>query len=145
MFSEQVLHRVKAEQRSKGRSDEAVCRSCCRKTCQHIDAWVRTLMAIMAVLKWSTPKPVSYIWLETILPLPEQIVVLFCYLLLWHKCLCLSSALLIKAHSMPFQVQPSTMASVVKGLYSLRPGEPLLSSCFPEALACILYIWAILF
>ncbi|XP_049926597.1 CDK2-associated and cullin domain-containing protein 1 [Epinephelus moara] len=29
--------------------------------------------------------------------------------------------LLIKAHSMPFQVQPSTMASVVKGLYSLRP------------------------
>ncbi|XP_029926957.1 CDK2-associated and cullin domain-containing protein 1 [Myripristis murdjan] len=30
--------------------------------------------------------------------------------------------LLIKAHSMPFQVQPSTMASVVKGLYSLRPG-----------------------
>ncbi|XP_037545474.1 CDK2-associated and cullin domain-containing protein 1 [Nematolebias whitei] len=29
--------------------------------------------------------------------------------------------LLIKAHSMPFLVQPSTMASVVKGLYSLRP------------------------
>ncbi|XP_039994873.1 CDK2-associated and cullin domain-containing protein 1 [Xiphias gladius] len=29
--------------------------------------------------------------------------------------------LLIEAHSMPFQVQPSTMASVVKGLYSLRP------------------------
>uniref|UniRef100_A0A1A8M3W6 CDK2-associated, cullin domain 1 n=1 Tax=Nothobranchius pienaari TaxID=704102 RepID=A0A1A8M3W6_9TELE len=29
--------------------------------------------------------------------------------------------LLINAHSMPFQVQPSTMASVVKGLYSLRP------------------------
>ncbi|XP_026165907.1 CDK2-associated and cullin domain-containing protein 1 isoform X2 [Mastacembelus armatus] len=29
--------------------------------------------------------------------------------------------LLIKAHSMPFHVQPSTMASVVKGLYSLRP------------------------
>ncbi|KAF7666877.1 hypothetical protein LDENG_00089950 [Lucifuga dentata] len=29
--------------------------------------------------------------------------------------------LLIKAHSMPFQVQPSTMASVVKGLYSLQP------------------------
>ncbi|CAL9688204.1 unnamed protein product [Knipowitschia caucasica] len=28
--------------------------------------------------------------------------------------------LLIKAHAMPFQVQPSTMASVVKGLYSLR-------------------------
>lgn len=33
------------------------------------------------------------------------------------------SALLIEAHSMPFQVQPSTMANVVKGLYSLRPGE----------------------
>lgn len=32
-------------------------------------------------------------------------------------------ALLIEAHSMPFQVQPSTMANVVKGLYSLRPGE----------------------
>ncbi|XP_047458115.1 CDK2-associated and cullin domain-containing protein 1 [Mugil cephalus] len=29
--------------------------------------------------------------------------------------------LLIEAHSMPFQVQPSTMASVVKGLHSLRP------------------------
>lgn len=29
--------------------------------------------------------------------------------------------LLIKAHSMPFQVKPSTMANVVKGLYSLRP------------------------
>ncbi|XP_037321277.2 CDK2-associated and cullin domain-containing protein 1 [Pungitius pungitius] len=29
--------------------------------------------------------------------------------------------LLLKAHSMPFQVQPSTMASVVKGLHSLRP------------------------
>ncbi|XP_068183581.1 CDK2-associated and cullin domain-containing protein 1 [Antennarius striatus] len=29
--------------------------------------------------------------------------------------------LLIKAHTMPFQVQPSTMANVVKGLYSLRP------------------------
>ncbi|KAM4607819.1 CDK2-associated and cullin domain-containing protein 1 [Polymixia lowei] len=29
--------------------------------------------------------------------------------------------LLIEAHSMPFQVQPSTMANVVKGLYSLRP------------------------
>nr|XP_046257755.1 CDK2-associated and cullin domain-containing protein 1 [Scatophagus argus] len=29
--------------------------------------------------------------------------------------------LLINAHSMPFQVQPSTMAGVVKGLYSLRP------------------------
>lgn len=26
---------------------------------------------------------------------------------------------------MPFQVQPSTMANVVKGLYSLRPGELL--------------------
>lgn len=30
-------------------------------------------------------------------------------------------SLLIRANSMPFQVQPSTMASVVKGLYSLRP------------------------
>uniref|UniRef100_A0A8D3AMI0 CDK2 associated cullin domain 1 n=2 Tax=Scophthalmus maximus TaxID=52904 RepID=A0A8D3AMI0_SCOMX len=29
--------------------------------------------------------------------------------------------LLIEAYSMPFKVQPSTMASVVKGLYSLRP------------------------
>lgn len=39
-------------------------------------------------------------------------------------CVFFLSALLIKAHSMPFEVQPSTMASVVKGLYSLRPGEP---------------------
>ncbi|XP_061644837.1 CDK2-associated and cullin domain-containing protein 1 isoform X1 [Phyllopteryx taeniolatus] len=29
--------------------------------------------------------------------------------------------LLIKAHAVPFEVQPSTMASVVKGLHSLRP------------------------
>lgn len=29
--------------------------------------------------------------------------------------------LLKKAHSMPFQVKPSTMASIVKGLYTLRP------------------------
>lgn len=29
--------------------------------------------------------------------------------------------LLLKAHSMPFQVRPSTMANVVKGLYALRP------------------------
>ncbi|CAB1312427.1 unnamed protein product [Coregonus sp. 'balchen'] len=29
--------------------------------------------------------------------------------------------LLLEAHSMPFQVRPSTMASVVKGLYTLRP------------------------
>ncbi|XP_056147365.1 CDK2-associated and cullin domain-containing protein 1 [Lampris incognitus] len=42
--------------------------------------------------------------------------------------------LLIKAHSMPFQVQPSTMANVVKGLHSLRPEwaqlAPALFSCF---------------
>lgn len=38
------------------------------------------------------------------------------------------SALLKKAHSMPFQVKPSTMESVVKGLYTLRPGKML----FPE-------------
>ncbi|XP_031694131.1 CDK2-associated and cullin domain-containing protein 1 [Anarrhichthys ocellatus] len=35
--------------------------------------------------------------------------------------------LLLKAHSMPFQVQPSTMASVVKGLHSLRPDWALLA------------------
>lgn len=53
------------------------------------------------------------------------------YVCLTSLCCCLifyhvffsCSALLIKAHSMPFQVQPSTMASVVKGLYSLRPGK----------------------
>lgn len=33
------------------------------------------------------------------------------------------SALLQKAHSMPFHVRPSTMANVVKGLYALRPGK----------------------
>uniref|UniRef100_A0A3Q1GH63 CDK2 associated cullin domain 1 n=1 Tax=Acanthochromis polyacanthus TaxID=80966 RepID=A0A3Q1GH63_9TELE len=38
--------------------------------------------------------------------------------------------LLIKAHSMPFQVQPSTMASVVKGLYSLRPWAQLAPALF---------------
>uniref|UniRef100_A0A3B3RNK1 CDK2 associated cullin domain 1 n=1 Tax=Paramormyrops kingsleyae TaxID=1676925 RepID=A0A3B3RNK1_9TELE len=42
--------------------------------------------------------------------------------------------LLIKAHSTPFQVKPSTMASVVKGLYTLRPDwvrlAPLLFSSF---------------
>lgn len=37
----------------------------------------------------------------------------------------MSSALLIEAHSLPFKVQPATMASVVKGLYSLQPGEHL--------------------
>ncbi|XP_008428233.1 CDK2-associated and cullin domain-containing protein 1 isoform X2 [Poecilia reticulata] len=45
--------------------------------------------------------------------------------------------LLIKAHSMPFQVHPSTMASVVKGLYSLRPewaqlAPALFSSFIPQ-------------
>ncbi|XP_056291192.1 CDK2-associated and cullin domain-containing protein 1 isoform X2 [Pseudoliparis swirei] len=45
--------------------------------------------------------------------------------------------LLIKAHSMPFQVQPSTMASVVKGLHSLRPdwaqlAPPLFSGFIPQ-------------
>uniref|UniRef100_A0A3B4YSB0 CDK2 associated cullin domain 1 n=1 Tax=Seriola lalandi dorsalis TaxID=1841481 RepID=A0A3B4YSB0_SERLL len=38
--------------------------------------------------------------------------------------------LLIKAHSMPFQVQPSTMASVVKGLYSLQPWAQLAPALF---------------
>uniref|UniRef100_A0A3B5L6G7 CDK2 associated cullin domain 1 n=1 Tax=Xiphophorus couchianus TaxID=32473 RepID=A0A3B5L6G7_9TELE len=38
--------------------------------------------------------------------------------------------LLIKAHSMPFQVQPSTMASVVKGLHSLRPWAKLAPALF---------------
>lgn len=52
------------------------------------------------------------------------------------------SALLIKAHSMPFQVQPSTMAGVVKGLYSLRPGEPCcyyLFFCCQKAFVCKLH------
>lgn len=45
--------------------------------------------------------------------------------------------LLIKAHSKPFQVQPSTMASVVKGLYTLRPewaqlAPGLFSSFIPQ-------------
>lgn len=38
MFSEQVLHRVKAEQRPERGSDEAVCWSRCRETCEHTDA-----------------------------------------------------------------------------------------------------------
>ena len=33
------------------------------------------------------------------------------------------SALLLEAQSTPFQVTPSTMANIVKGLYTLRPGK----------------------
>lgn len=45
--------------------------------------------------------------------------------------------LLKNAHSMPFQVKPSTMASVVKGLYTLRPdwvplAPALFSSFIPQ-------------
>ncbi|XP_054655597.1 CDK2-associated and cullin domain-containing protein 1 [Dunckerocampus dactyliophorus] len=45
--------------------------------------------------------------------------------------------LLIKAHAMPFEVQPSTMASVVTGLHSLRPewaqlAPALFSSFIPQ-------------
>ncbi|XP_068597501.1 CDK2-associated and cullin domain-containing protein 1 [Brachionichthys hirsutus] len=55
--------------------------------------------------------------------------------------------LLIEAHTMPFQVRPSTMASVVKGLYSLRAEwarlAPALFSAFipqlnPPALEALL-------
>jgi hypothetical protein len=34
-------------------------------------------------------------------------------------------ALLLEAQSTPFQVTPSTMANIVKGLYTLRPGKHL--------------------
>lgn len=33
------------------------------------------------------------------------------------------SALLLEAQSTPFQITPSTMANIVKGLYTLRPGK----------------------
>lgn len=32
-------------------------------------------------------------------------------------------ALLLEAQSTPFQITPSTMANIVKGLYTLRPGK----------------------
>uniref|UniRef100_A0A3Q4B123 Cullin N-terminal domain-containing protein n=1 Tax=Mola mola TaxID=94237 RepID=A0A3Q4B123_MOLML len=40
--------------------------------------------------------------------------------------------LLVKAHSMPFQVQPATMAGVVKGLYSLQPWAQLAPALFSD-------------
>ncbi|CAJ1066576.1 CDK2-associated and cullin domain-containing protein 1 isoform X2 [Xyrichtys novacula] len=46
-------------------------------------------------------------------------------------------SLLVQANATPFQVQPSTMASIVKGLYSLRPewaelAPALFSSFIPQ-------------
>lgn len=38
-------------------------------------------------------------------------------------CLNFVSALLLEAQSTPFQITPSTMANIVKGLYTLRPGK----------------------
>jgi len=38
------------------------------------------------------------------------------------------SALLLEAQSTPFQITPSTMANIVKGLYTLRPGKK--EKCF---------------
>lgn len=46
----------------------------------------------------------------------------------------LISALLLEAQSTPFQVTPSTMANIVKGLYTLRPGK---HSSFLLGLACL--------
>nr|XP_015201995.1 PREDICTED: CDK2-associated and cullin domain-containing protein 1 isoform X1 [Lepisosteus oculatus] len=44
-----------------------------------------------------------------------------------HVCtlMLFSTALLLEAHSTPFQITPSTMANIVKGLYTLRPGKEL--------------------
>lgn len=38
-------------------------------------------------------------------------------------CVNFVSALLLEAQSTPFQITPSTMANIVKGLYTLRPGK----------------------
>ncbi|XP_041117311.1 CDK2-associated and cullin domain-containing protein 1-like isoform X4 [Polyodon spathula] len=38
-----------------------------------------------------------------------------------EKHMCTLMPLLIEAHSTPFQITPSTMANIVKGLYTLRP------------------------
>lgn len=38
-------------------------------------------------------------------------------------CVRFVSALLLEAQSTPFQITPSTMANIVKGLYTLRPGK----------------------
>lgn len=168
MFSEQVLHRVKTEQRPARGPDEAVCWSRCRKTREHTDAWVdcfiwspdgsRGIIPPLVIVNWTCSKEFF------IRPNPGQIlrvIVLlshieeswgflhlqyswllanrndFCHVLfIYFSC----SALLIKAHSMPFQVQPSTMASVVKGLYSLQPGELCYYHPFSsqKALVCII-------
>uniref|UniRef100_A0A8C4SZH1 CDK2 associated cullin domain 1 n=1 Tax=Erpetoichthys calabaricus TaxID=27687 RepID=A0A8C4SZH1_ERPCA len=40
-----------------------------------------------------------------------------------EKHVCTLMPLLLQAHSTPFQITPSTMASIIKGLYALRPGE----------------------
>lgn len=51
------------------------------------------------------------------------------------------SALLLEAQSTPFQITPSTMANIVKGLYTLRPGKKrmflgvshtVVMICFPK-------------
>lgn len=97
---EQVLHRDEAEQRPEGGSHEALLRSCGRETRPHVTASVKILS--------SSPMFLLHV---------DQICVT--YTLSFD----FSSALLQNAHSMPFQVKPSTMASVMKGLHSLRPGE----------------------
>lgn len=95
LVKEQVLHWDEAEPWPAGRSHEALLRSRSRETRQHAPAWVHSKSLHCAM---------------------------HCVNMHLFKCY-FPSALLKKAHSMPFQVKPSTMASVVKGLYALRPGE----------------------
>lgn len=61
-------------------------------------------------------------------------------------CVNFVSALLLEAQSTPFQITPSTMANIVKGLYTLRPGKkekrlywshPVIVICLPKS-ACSL-------
>lgn len=66
---------------------------------------------------------------------PFEISIFDCFFFLF-VCFPPPSALLIRANSMPFHVQPSTMAGVVKGLYSLRPGK--LESYLPVVLCRML-------
>lgn len=50
---------------------------------------------------------------------------LFLFFSFFYLFFLLIPALLLEAQSTPFQVTPSTMANIVKGLYTLRPGKHL--------------------
>lgn len=116
---EQVLHWNQAEPRPAGRPYEAFLGSCSRKTRQHVTAWVQIIWSASEdslCQKKCTHLMITF-WVELNANTLIQVLLFF-------------SALLKKAHSMPFQVKPSTMESVVKGLYTLRPGKMLFTEVF---------------